>query len=227
MRGDSLTVSSTTPGYAMRATDNSYTIGRAISDADESATGTKVLMIVENKQKALTLSGIEGVGAITSAASSTYVTTTVATTLIEKIARGGSIVTEYISVKVSAVVGYFDKLFAREIYTDKVCIKKSNGQDVCLTGDQVESIMNASQIPLMSPTTSNNQGGAGAAGGTGLPTDGTVLGTSTDSGVGGASTTTDPGATTTSTSTDQSSNTTPDPSPALDPTPTETSTTTP
>jgi hypothetical protein len=159
-------------------------------------------MIVENKQKAITLTGIEGLGAIASATSSTYASSAVATTLTEKIVRGGSIVKEYIAVKVSAVVGYFDKLFAREIYTDKVCIKKSDGTDVCLTGDQVESMMNASQIPLMSPTTSNNQGGTGG-GTSGGGSGGTVLGTSTDNGTGGNSTSTDTGVGGTSSSTDQ------------------------
>ena len=42
-----------------------------------------------------------------------------------------------------AVRGYFDTLFAKEIYTEKVCIKKSNGTNVCLTGENVESMLEA------------------------------------------------------------------------------------
>jgi hypothetical protein len=62
----------------------------------------------------------------------------------------------------SAVVGYFDTVFAREVYADKLCVKKSDGGIVCLTGDEVESVFNATQIPLLDPSSSG----------------GTVLGTS-------------------------------------------------
>jgi hypothetical protein len=204
----------------MKATENGFMIGRAISNADESATSTTVLMVVENKQKSLTLSGIDGVAALASSTFATAGTSTVATTLSEKLARGGSVVAEYVSMKMSAVVGYFDTLFAKKIYTNTLCVKKSDGTDVCLTGDQVESMMNASQIPLMNPSASNNQGGA--SGGSSLPTDGTVLGTSTES-LPSNGTSTDGDTTSSSTGIGD----TQPPLDILDPTPTGGSTTTP
>ena len=93
-----------------------------------------------------------------------------------------------------AVTGYFDTLFAKEIYTDKMCVKKSDGTNVCLTGDEVESLMNPNQIPLLTPTPLGNGGGAGNT--TGSSTEPTV-GTSTDQ---GTSTSTDFGTTDGSTS---------------------------
>lgn len=49
----------------------------------------------------------------------------------------------------SAVTGYFDTVFAREVYADTVCVKKSDGTSVCLNGDQVENVLNATNVPLL------------------------------------------------------------------------------
>ena len=38
------------------------------------------------------------------------------------------------------------KLFAKEIYTEKLCVKKSNGENVCVTGDELERL-----IPTLTP----------------------------------------------------------------------------
>jgi hypothetical protein len=178
-------------------------------------------MVVENKQKTLTLTGIAGVAALASSTDATKNTTTIASTLSEKIARGGSVIAEYLSIKISAVVGYFDTLFAKKIYTDTLCVKKTDGTDVCLTGDQVESMMNASQIPLMNPATNNNQGGST------LPSTGTVLGTSTESlPSNGTSTLSSSSTDSGTTSTTSTLGETQPPLNILDPTPTSTDSTT-
>jgi hypothetical protein len=51
-----------------------------------------------------------------------------------------------------AVTGYFDTLFAKEIYTDKVCVKKSDGTSACFDGDQVEHMLNSSPLQLLTPS---------------------------------------------------------------------------
>jgi hypothetical protein len=114
---------------------------------------------------------------------------------VSQISLGNSIVNEYLALSVKAVNGYFDKLFAKEIYTDKVCIKKSNGTDVCLTGDQVEGLMNTSQLPLLTPS----QGTVGGNGGSSTSSDTDTTASSTDQ-TGNATTTEEaPGTSSTST----------------------------
>ncbi|MEK7148183.1 MAG: hypothetical protein AAB758_02695, partial [Patescibacteria group bacterium] len=36
------------------------------------------------------------------------------------------------------------KLFAEEVHTDKLCVKKSDGTDICLTGDELAAIVSSS-----------------------------------------------------------------------------------
>jgi hypothetical protein len=197
-QGDYLTISSSTPGYAMKAAGSSYAIGRAISDAINAST-SKVLMVVENKHREMNLSSIEGLANIaTSSESFVRATTTVYDMVTNKLSHSVSVVNEYFSLTTKAVAGYFDKLFAKEIYTDKVCIKKSNGEDVCLTGDQVENVLNATQIPLLTPEVNNNQGGGSSTGvvdtGTGTQATSTIditVVTGTSSAPAAASTTLD------------------------------------
>ena len=170
-QGDSLTVSATIEGYAMKATEDGYSIGRAISDAPDVATSS-VLIVVENKMHTMSITSIAGLTTLASSPDSfIQATTTVYQIITNKLAYSTSVVTEYLSVKVQAVAGYFDKLFAKEIYTDKVCVKKSNGQDICITGDQVESMLNPIQTPLLTPPSVLGQTGSGSQG--------TTIGTTT------------------------------------------------
>ena len=41
-------------------------------------------------------------------------------------------------------------LFAKEVHTDKLCVKKSNGDDVCLSGDQLASLLAQQVVPTVS-----------------------------------------------------------------------------
>jgi hypothetical protein len=175
----------------MKTKSSTHVIGRAISSADPSATSSMILMVVENKDYTFKLSSIEGLSNIaTSSESFVRATTTMYQVVTNTLEHGVSVVNEYFSLTTKAVAGYFDKLFAKEIYTDKVCIKKSNGVDVCLTGDQVESVLNATQIPLLTPAVNNNQGGGASvvvpdgSSGTSSTTNAGVISTSTDTGVG-------------------------------------------
>jgi hypothetical protein len=159
-QGDYLVLSTSTPGYAMRATESGYTIGRALSDASSTLATTTVLMVVENKHHTVTLSSVEGLSAYaTSSESFTEPTKTVYDTLLDSLVRGNTLAVNYLSLTTKAVAGYFDRVFAREVYTDKVCIKKSDGTNVCLTGDQVEGMLNATQIPLLTPSNTTSSGG--------------------------------------------------------------------
>ena len=232
MKGDSLVVSASIPGYAMKMTEGGYSIGRALSDmitststSQTSSTGqasplatSTILMVVENKHKPVTITSLEGLSVIASstvtfATSSSPTSFSVIDYMKTGITHGRALVTEYISYSMKAVTGYFDTLFAKEIYTDKVCVKKSDGTNICLTGDEVQNMMNATQIPLMTPN-NNNTGGSGGGSNDGTGNGGT--GTSTDNGNG---TTTDHGSGSSGTSTpevppsDNGSTTPPEPTP--------------
>jgi hypothetical protein len=158
-RGDYLVLATGTAGYAMKQTDDGEVIGRAVSDMQEGvATGT-VLVVVSYERRPGSIATLTGLTEYID--QETFATSTSASNqasvfevLSEKMSRGVTIVREYVAVSVKAVSGYFDKLFAKEIYTDKVCIKKSNGTNVCFTGDEVESLINSNNMPLLN---SSNQ----------------------------------------------------------------------
>jgi hypothetical protein len=139
------------------------------------------MMIVENKEREVALSGVEGLSYLSSLASSTP-TITVTQRLTDQVSLGYKVVKEYIATTVSAVNGYFDRLFAREVYTDNLCVKKSDGSNVCITGDQVEQILNSSNIPLLIPNLAPVVSGTSTGDGSTDGSNGASAGTSTDQG---------------------------------------------
>lgn len=132
----------------MKLTENGQSIGRALTDSTPSATSSLVMMIIEQKEKSITLSGITGLTFLDSLTTTTL-SSTVRQSLIQRVSQGLSVVTEYVAVTVKGVTGYFDEVFAKDIYTETICIKKANGTDVCLNGDQVEDVLNATNVPLL------------------------------------------------------------------------------
>jgi hypothetical protein len=213
--------------------ENGLSIGRALSDASPSLATTTVLIFIENTNRIIKLTDVDGLEDIALATSTSQaLKTNVVEDIKDAMIRGVEVVTSFVSVKVSAVSGYFDTLFAKKIYTETICVKKSDGTNVCLTGDQVENMVNSSSLPLLQPELGNGTSSGG----------GQVLGTSTDSGVPSTGTSTESGtegasstettSTTTDTTTSSAStteNNIPEvpPLPLLDPTPPHSSTTTP
>jgi hypothetical protein len=75
--------------------------------------------------------------------------------------NGTQLIQDFVALQVTAVYGYFDEIWTKQIHTDslnasgatidtiqtkdvhmeRLCIKKSNGTEICLNGDQVESLM--------------------------------------------------------------------------------------
>jgi hypothetical protein len=221
-QGDYLTISTSSEGYAMRATENGDVIGRAISDASTTLATTTVLMVVENRYHPVTLSSVEGLTALaTSSEIFAAPTKSVYDTLVEKLSHSNTVVVEYFSLTTKAVAGYFDKLFAKEIYTDKVCVKKADGTNVCLNGDQVEGMLNSVQIPLMTAPAGNGNTGSSTSSGNTSSTAGNASSTGTgtidasSTPLGNNSTSTVSDASTTSSGGGVGSET----PPALDPTP--------
>jgi trimeric autotransporter adhesin len=66
-----------------------------------------------------------------------FATNTIANLIVGKISNGIKVLTDFVAIKISAISGYFDKLFTKEL-----CIAKANGENVCITGEDLERIKN-------------------------------------------------------------------------------------
>ncbi|MBP6888067.1 MAG: hypothetical protein KBC21_00005 [Candidatus Pacebacteria bacterium] len=193
-RGDSLTVSTSTPGYAMRLTENGQSVGRALSSSPADATSSLIMMIVENTEKSFTITGVDGLSLISSTSTAA---SSIRDAITQRLSQGLSVVREYVAVTVKGVTGYFDTLFAKDIYTDsidtKVICLGEEGNKTCVTKEKLDSLL------LLNPNTQNTGGaGDGSSGDTGgltgdLGGGGTVNGTTTEEGGTGNGTTTDSG----------------------------------
>ncbi|MEN9880932.1 MAG: hypothetical protein RLZZ308_115, partial [Candidatus Parcubacteria bacterium] len=178
-QGDYLTLSTSTTGYAMKLTDSGISIGRALSSSlSDTATAT-IMMVVENKEHTATLSSLEGISFISSA-TSTLPTTTIAESLTTRLTSGLSVVKEYVAVKMSAVVGYFDTVFARDVYTDTldvrvICVGEGTNK-TCVTKEKLDSLL---LLDPSSTTQSSNQGHQSPDTEPSLVSSGEVLGTAT------------------------------------------------
>ncbi len=146
-RGDPLTVSSSTPGYAMKLTSDGQQIGRALSDQSIVSTSSLVMMVVEQKHRTIGIASMEGLAIL--AVPAEPLKETVKEIISSQLVRGARIVREYVAISIKGVVGYFDTLFAKHIYTETLCIKKADGTNICLNGDQIENVLNATNIPLL------------------------------------------------------------------------------
>jgi hypothetical protein len=49
------------------------------------------------------------------------------------------------------------RFFAKEIYTEQICVAKSDGTDFCVTGDELESVMNGVGNQIIHTSNNNNQ----------------------------------------------------------------------
>jgi hypothetical protein len=63
-----------------------------------------------------------------------------------KIAEGRQFMTDFVAARVTAIRGYFDELFARKIHTQEICVKKSDGAEACITGDELNSLLEYADI---------------------------------------------------------------------------------
>jgi hypothetical protein len=131
-RGDYLTLSTSTPGYAMKMTENGYSVGRALSDAPQTATST-VLVFVENRYQLASLYSVAEIGAATAP------TVSVFSRIQNLISSGVSVSKEFVTTKFSSVVAYIDTLYVGEVHADTVCIGHT-----CVTETQLQKLLDQS-----------------------------------------------------------------------------------
>ena len=177
----------------MKLTENGFSLGRALTSSATTSTSSLVLVSLELRERAVTLSGIEGLTFVD--ASSTLPTLSMRETLTLRLSLGYSVVKEYVAVRVSAVTGYFDTVFAGEIFTDKVeaeviCLKDETGE-TCINKAKLDSLLllDPRQADIVVDKNDSALEGDGA----------TVLGTSTESGITDTSSSTEVGSTTVNT----------------------------
>jgi nitrogen regulatory protein PII len=96
------------------------------------------------------INGVEGINySCTVTITSTTTTTTTDLTFVGKII-------ERIKAWLADAQNGLAKIFAGEVETKKLCVQKADGTPVCLTGEQVEEIINHAKTPV---NTESNGGG--------------------------------------------------------------------
>lgn len=118
--GDYLTTSSI-PGVAMKATQAGVIIGTAMTSFDGEGVGT-VVAFVKNSFS----NGLDVVPVFNEKPS-----------LLDSIVKS-----------ITAVIGYFDEVFAKKIHIEELCLKKPDGSEVCINGDQINSLL---PTPISTP----------------------------------------------------------------------------
>lgn len=161
--GDYL-VPSSMPGVAMKARGVGVIIGQAMSAYDAEGTGV-VMVFVKNfdlGQEAVLLGeitpkintdgGDNGLSTLVATIQSETANDPIAI-IMAKIADSKQLLTDFIATRITSIRGYFDEVFARKIHTDQLCVKKSDGSEVCVNGDQVNTLLQNGGITPVTPTT--------------------------------------------------------------------------
>ncbi|MCF7843688.1 DUF5011 domain-containing protein [Candidatus Gracilibacteria bacterium] len=138
-RGDYLVISNTIPGYAMLQKENGRTIGQALSDASTTNATSTVIVFIENTNRTVLLSNVDGLTSITVSTS----TGTVKSVIADAISKGIEVVNSFVVGKLTAVFAYIDTVFAREVYAEeKLCVGNT-----CVTEEQLKNLLNNSPTP--------------------------------------------------------------------------------
>ncbi|MCR4325597.1 MAG: hypothetical protein NUV59_02210 [Patescibacteria group bacterium] len=144
--GDYLTPSSV-PGVAMRIEDIGPVIGQAMSAYEGDGVGM-VVAFVKNfdvGQSPLlfgnTLSSSTDIHAIQSESAHNPVAI-----LAKKITDGAQSVVDFVAARVTAIRGYFEEVFAKKVHTEQLCVKKSDGNEVCVNGDQIHMLLESARV---------------------------------------------------------------------------------
>src|SRR3989344_7527754 len=70
-----------------------------------------------------------------------------------KITDGKQFLTDFVAVRVTAIRGYFDEVFAKKVHSDAVCLKREDGTEVCINSNQLEVLL---AVATSTPTVSTD-----------------------------------------------------------------------
>ncbi len=129
--GDHLTLSLTKPGLAMKQTSSGNSIGIALQS---STNNTQVLTLVNLNYQQLNLS-------LTDASVELTPNSGFVSSLISWLGDVGNGIA---------------KIFVGEVHTQEICVKKSDGNEVCINGDQLDTILQNENITPQTPPPSDS-----------------------------------------------------------------------
>jgi hypothetical protein len=90
-------------------------------------------------------------------------------TVLARFDEGIDTVANFVAVHVTAAYGTFGKLFADEVTTDKLCVRKADGSKVCFTGEELEEAIGGTTISGGSETPVTDGNGNQLVGGNDAP----------------------------------------------------------
>ena len=162
--GDYLT-SSSIKGTAMKATKEGMVVGQALTAYEGEGEG-EVIMLIKNTYYSGNLSIAQqqvllGLTSLTASSTSSGLSTLIASIqseasrspveiIGEKITNNTAFLTDFVSARVTAIRGYFDEIFVKKLHTEQVCVKKSDGTEICVNGDQIDSLLQKENITPVS-----------------------------------------------------------------------------
>jgi hypothetical protein len=150
--GDYLVVSPSQDGVAMKAGAGGLVIAQAMSGYDGDGVGV-VLAFVKNMylgSSPLPVESIttaDGLSVMTDQAM-LVLPEPVRGTLAQRVASGLSVMTELFSVRLTAFLASIDTLFTRELHVQRLCVARTDGTELCMTGDDFDPSESAS-VPSM------------------------------------------------------------------------------
>lgn len=136
----------------------------------------------------------------------------------DRLSNGYEVITNFVALRVTAIRGYFVKLYSDLIETKKLCLINDNGDKVCTNANQLQNLLNNQNQNNSNNSNNSNSGNNTNTGNT--DTNSTENGTTTDNGTTNNNENTDLNNTATTTTQTNTDNNTPDTTNAPAPTPT-------
>ncbi len=160
--GDFL-MSSSHYGVAMRASEGGMVIGQALTGYNGEGVG-QVLLFVKNTYAPGELAFSEESSFISAIATTDGLATFLGTIqteaprdpialFTEKIASGTRFMTDLVAARVTVIRGYFDEVFAKKVHSEQLCMKKLDGSEVCVNGEQMDTLLHAQGLQTVSAPT--------------------------------------------------------------------------
>jgi hypothetical protein len=142
MKGDRITQSST-PGVGMKATTSARTIGIALSDFSGEGEGEVYLFIGSEYTLAPGIgTGLDALFASTTDAVTTEILNATSTgTSTDPISNFFRNIFAKMTKWFADATNGITEFFAKRVHTEEICVAKSDGTEVCITGDQLEDIL--------------------------------------------------------------------------------------
>jgi uncharacterized membrane protein YgcG len=178
-QGDAI-VASAIAGVGMKATMPGQMVGRALEGVGMGACDSALEVELENAGVELPenacvvriLSTIEpgftmDVPMFAEAATSTPSFATLAVELASSVYEQGAMFTKFVIGQINAQIAYIGSLFAEEVHTKKLCVADANGNETCITKDQLDALLISSAGVSVPPETDGGNGSGGGDGGTG------------------------------------------------------------